>query len=83
MSYTVTYNKRIKGGKLLQLWFIETFENRCKSEYFNIEREYFGEGIPKEEMIEINIDEFKELAAQYTCLIYNESSEPSSSHNSE
>ncbi len=64
-----TMHKRIVEGKVVQI-FLETSEK----DFINLipyscEAQYYGEGIKRGELIEIDIEEFRELGRIYNCFV--------------
>jgi hypothetical protein len=66
MKYS--YYKRMEKGKVLQIWLEIVNKEGIKLIPYMCERDYYGEGLKKDELIEIALDEFKDLGRMYNCL---------------
>lgn len=61
------YIKRLVSGEIRQLWLLIDEEDGQKHIWYKAEAEYYGEGIRKGEMVEIELDEFRNLGRYYNC----------------
>jgi len=64
---TVEYFKRMENGKLLQIWLQKKDEECTKLIPFECSRKYYGEGLKKEELLQIELEEFKTLGWLFNC----------------
>jgi|LakMenEpi03Aug12_release.lakeMendotaPanAssembly.Ray.scaffolds.fasta_scaffold3602995_2 hypothetical protein len=62
-----SYYKRMEKTKLLQIWLKSEAEDHVKLIPYKCERKYYGEGLKKEDLIEIDIKEFTDLGWLFDC----------------
>ena len=62
-----TYYKRMEKGKLLQIWLKNEEKDHVKLIPYKCERKYYGEGIKKEELLQIDLEEFRDLGWLFEC----------------
>lgn len=78
----LTYNKRIVNGVIVQICTIIRVKNTIRYDWFTATTTYYGEGVRPDELTEITLEEFTDIAAKYNSLCQYFTNEPSFAHSS-